>query len=83
MSIDVDFHGTFEVHLTVRAPDAETLAAAEAFAVRREMKFTHIVLARGRIADQPMLTLRRTGDLAPVARRPKRRPGSWWSPDCR
>ncbi|MFE6921125.1 nucleotidyl transferase AbiEii/AbiGii toxin family protein [Nocardia sp. NPDC057663] len=67
MSTDVDFHGTFEVHLTVRAADAETLAAAEAFAVRREMKFTHIVLARGRIADQPMLTLRRTGDLAPVA----------------
>ncbi|WP_278264155.1 nucleotidyl transferase AbiEii/AbiGii toxin family protein [Nocardia sp. AG03] len=66
MSTEVEFVGNFEIHLTVRAASATELAAVESFGVRREMKFTHIVLARGRVADQPMLTLRHTGDLASV-----------------
>lgn len=66
MSAEVEFAGNFEIHLTVRAGSATDLAAVESFAARREMKFTHIVLARGRVADQPMLTLRHTGDLASV-----------------
>ncbi|MFE3544472.1 nucleotidyl transferase AbiEii/AbiGii toxin family protein [Nocardia sp. NPDC059177] len=66
MSTEVDFAGNFEIHLTVRADGPDVLAALESHGAQREMKFTHIVLARGRVADQPMLTLRHTGDLASV-----------------
>ncbi|MFD4457845.1 nucleotidyl transferase AbiEii/AbiGii toxin family protein [Nocardia sp. NPDC058480] len=66
MSVEVDFRGNFEVHLTVRAVGEQAFRAVESYAVQRDMKFTHIVLARGRVADQPMLTLQSTGDLAAV-----------------
>ncbi|MBT2610019.1 hypothetical protein J7I97_17495 [Streptomyces sp. ISL-87] len=52
----------YETHITVRCPDAETLAHLEVWSARRKLKVTHIVLARGRMVSQPMLTLRdRTG----------------------
>lgn len=51
-----------ETHVTVRCRDAETLGRLDAWAAAAELKVTHIVLARGRMVSQPMLTLRdRTG----------------------
>ncbi|MFJ9340624.1 hypothetical protein ACIRP0_15195 [Streptomyces sp. NPDC101733] len=50
-------HGTYETHVTVRCPDAAELARLESWAAARELKVTHIVLARGRTVSQPMLTL--------------------------
>ncbi|MFC9298999.1 hypothetical protein ACFTWH_32180 [Streptomyces sp. NPDC057011] len=51
-----------ETHITVRCADAEALDRLDAWAAARELKVTHIVLARGRMVSQPMLTLRdRTG----------------------
>lgn len=47
----------YETHVTVRCPDPEELARLESWSVERELKLTHIVLARGRMASQPMLTL--------------------------
>ncbi|MET9852642.1 hypothetical protein ABZY57_06800 [Streptomyces sp. NPDC006450] len=47
----------YETHVTVRCPDPEELARLESWSVERELKVTHIVLARGRMASQPMLTL--------------------------
>ncbi|GAA0938879.1 hypothetical protein [Actinocorallia libanotica] len=57
--------GDFESHLTVGcgAPEIEALAR---WAAGRGLKFSHIVLARGRVASQPMLTARGSGDLAGV-----------------
>ncbi|MFG2976394.1 hypothetical protein ACGFYY_25865 [Streptomyces sp. NPDC048331] len=52
----------YETHVTVRCADAAELARLDAWAGARELKVTHIVLARGRMVSQPMLTLRdRTG----------------------
>lgn len=47
----------YETHVTVRCPDPVELARLEAWAAGRELKVTHIVLARGRMVSQPMLTL--------------------------
>ncbi|MFJ2023466.1 hypothetical protein ACIODW_06570 [Streptomyces sp. NPDC087897] len=48
----------YESHLTVLCDGGE-LRRLERWAARRpDMKFTHIALARGRTASQPMLTLR-------------------------
>ncbi|MEU3772675.1 hypothetical protein AB0F11_05570 [Streptomyces sp. NPDC032472] len=47
----------YETHITVRCPDPAELARLEAWAGARGLKVTHIVLARGRMASQPMLTL--------------------------
>ncbi|MFE2328092.1 hypothetical protein ACFXD5_30000 [Streptomyces sp. NPDC059385] len=53
---------SYETHVTVRCPDPAALARLDAWAGARELKVTHIVLARGRMVSQPMLTLRdRTG----------------------
>lgn len=57
----VDFTGEFETHLTVRADDPDAL---QAWAVRHKLKFTHIVLDRGRTPSQPMLTCWGKGRLA-------------------
>lgn len=54
--------GEFEAHLTVRA-DASRL---EEHAAAHGLKFTHIVLERGRTPSQPMLTLHRRGSLPAV-----------------
>ncbi|MET9605461.1 hypothetical protein ABZZ17_10390 [Streptomyces sp. NPDC006512] len=50
-------HGTYETHVTVRCPDAVELERLESWAAARELKVTHILLARGRTLSQPMLTL--------------------------
>ncbi|MFE4637042.1 hypothetical protein ACFRJ1_27185 [Streptomyces sp. NPDC056773] len=47
----------YETHVTVRCPDPAELARLESWAAERELKVTHIVLARGRMPSQPMLTL--------------------------
>ncbi|MCX4778261.1 hypothetical protein [Streptomyces sp. NBC_01264] len=47
----------YETHVTVRCPDPVELARLESWSARRELKVTHIVLARGRMTSQPMLTL--------------------------
>lgn len=52
----------YETHVTVRCADAAEPARLDAWAAARELKVTHIRLARGRMVSQPMLTLRnRTG----------------------
>ncbi|WP_242705364.1 MULTISPECIES: hypothetical protein [Streptomyces] len=60
------FSGDFEAHITVRADDPADVAALEAHAGARGVKFTHIVLERGRTPSQPMLTLRGHGALEEV-----------------
>ncbi|MGV9833574.1 hypothetical protein ACWDUL_05130 [Nocardia niigatensis] len=57
------FHGDFETHLTVRAGEAERL---ERYAAAHGLKFAHIVLERGRVIDQPMLTVPAMGSLPAV-----------------
>ncbi|MFZ3470042.1 hypothetical protein ACODT3_26750 [Streptomyces sp. 4.24] len=47
----------YETHVTVRCQDQAELARLEEWSGARELKVTHIVLARGRMASQPMLTL--------------------------
>lgn len=64
--------GEFEIHLTVRpvtgrADSPVPYRALERYAAERAWKFTHIVLDRGRVPSQPMLTLRADGTL-PAAR---------------
>ncbi len=48
----------YETHVTVRCADGAALDRLDAWARARELKVTHIVLARGRMVSQPMLTLR-------------------------
>lgn len=48
----------YETHVTVRCADAAALDRLDAWARARGLKVTHIVLARGRMVSQPMLTLR-------------------------
>ncbi|MEU0543061.1 hypothetical protein ABZ319_24625 [Nocardia sp. NPDC005978] len=60
------FRGEFETHVTVRADSPATLDAFERFAGARDLKFTHIRLARGRVCDQPMLTAGFSGAYAEV-----------------
>lgn len=58
------FAGDFESHVTVRCDEPE-LARLETWAVGAEgVKLTHIVLGRGRVASQPMLTITGSGTLA-------------------
>ncbi|WP_018654841.1 hypothetical protein [Actinomadura flavalba] len=52
--------GDFEVHVTVAPGEAEAL---ERWSAARGVRCAHIVLARGRAASQPMLTLRASGSL--------------------
>jgi hypothetical protein len=64
--------GDFEVHLTVRPESAEALAG---WAAEHGLKFTHILLARGAAASQPMLTLRSSGRFHEVAAQTRRTAG--------
>lgn len=67
MSEKIDDMSSYETHVTVRCADPAELARLEAWSAERELKVTHIVLARGRMASQPMLTLPdRTGHEALV-----------------
>lgn len=62
MSEMIDSMHEYETHVTVRCADATELARLDAWAAARELKVTHIQLARGRMVSQPMLTLHdRTG----------------------
>ena len=55
----------FETHVTVRAPcAAEDVTRLREWASSHELKFTHIILARGRTPSQPMLTRHGHGTLA-------------------
>ncbi|WP_407839294.1 hypothetical protein ACE1OC_27720 [Streptomyces sp. DSM 116496] len=47
----------YETHVTVRCAGPAELARLESWSAERELKVTHIVLARGRMVSQPMLTL--------------------------
>ncbi|MES4900835.1 MULTISPECIES: hypothetical protein [unclassified Streptomyces] len=64
--------GEFEIHLTVdpvggRADAPSPYRSLERYAAGRGWKFVHIVLDRGQVPSQPMLTLRADGAL-PTAR---------------
>ncbi|WP_404796641.1 hypothetical protein [Streptomyces pristinaespiralis] len=54
----------YETHVTVRCTDDAARAGLDSWAGAAGLKVTHIVLARGRMVSQPMLTLRGTEDLA-------------------
>ncbi|MFI6942876.1 hypothetical protein ACIBI4_26710 [Streptomyces sp. NPDC050418] len=54
----------YEAHVTVRCAGAGELARFERWAAREGLKATHIVLARGRMCSQPMLTLRESDGFA-------------------
>jgi hypothetical protein len=58
--IAVEFSGFFDTHLTVAASDDERLGV---WAKVNDVKFTHIVLARGDVQSQPMLTIAGRGTL--------------------
>lgn len=58
--------GDFEAHITVEAADPGMSILLEQYAAQHDMKFTHIVLLRGRTPDQPMLTVRRSGTAGAV-----------------
>lgn len=68
--MEAEFAGEFETHLTVRpAPgrgtgDAEESARLERWAAGHGLKFTRILLDRGAVPDQPMLTERGRGSLS-------------------
>lgn len=62
------FRGDFEIHVTVAAATPAEHAALSAWADARGVKFSHIVLARGVMASQPMLTARTAGTLGSVSR---------------
>ncbi|WP_405788799.1 hypothetical protein OG753_15415 [Streptomyces sp. NBC_00029] len=57
MSEMIDSMSEYETHVTVRCADAAELARLDIWAGARELKVTHILLARGRMVSQPMLTL--------------------------
>src|SRR5688572_23496428 len=58
------FSGEFETHVTVRLNEAADLERLRAWARRRGLKCTHIILARGDGRSQPMVTRHGQGDLA-------------------
>ncbi|MET7855757.1 hypothetical protein ABZS81_00725 [Streptomyces sp. NPDC005318] len=63
--IERAFRGEFETHLTVRlGADAAAGARLERWAGLNGLKLTRIVLDRGAVPDQPMLTERGRGTLA-------------------
>jgi hypothetical protein len=55
-----EYQGDFEVHLTVRPPDAASLNRFRAWCSARGCKCVRIVLARGEHVEQPMATWRRS-----------------------
>jgi len=52
----MNFAGAFEIHWTVRLDGLQQLSALQAWAAKRGLKCTHIVLERGQTPSQPMLT---------------------------
>ena len=59
----VNFEGEFETHLTVACTPGHDTSALRAWGAARGLKCTHIVLARGTSASQPMLTRQGRGNL--------------------
>ncbi|WP_330330267.1 hypothetical protein OHS33_11360 [Streptomyces sp. NBC_00536] len=57
MSEMIGTMSSYETHVTVRCPDPAALARLESWSGERRLKLTHIVLTRGRMVSQPMLTL--------------------------
>ncbi|KJS59958.1 hypothetical protein VM95_24195 [Streptomyces rubellomurinus] len=58
-----DLVGEFETHVTVECEGDGAVRRLERWAADRGVGFVHIVLARGRMTSQPMVTLRGTGAL--------------------
>nr|WP_240529525.1 hypothetical protein [Streptomyces mangrovisoli] len=58
------FVGEFETHVTVECADDHVVRRLEGWAAGRGIGFVHIVLARGRMASQPMVTLGGAGTLS-------------------
>jgi hypothetical protein len=59
----LDFTGEFETHITVAAADAGELDRLKDWSARRGYSFHHIILDRGLIPSQPMVSYRGHGDL--------------------
>ncbi|MFD8733407.1 hypothetical protein ACFV06_00620 [Streptomyces sp. NPDC059618] len=57
------FVGEFETHVTVECEGDGTVRRLERWAAGRGVGFVHIVLARGRMTSQPMVTLAGAGTL--------------------
>src|SRR6184192_1193317 len=51
-----EFDGDFETHVTIQTDDTSHVWRLRAWAAGRGLKVTHIVLARGDMPSQPMLT---------------------------
>jgi len=59
-----EFAGEFETHFTVEVTGAQRIPALAQWATARQMKCTHILLDRGRVPSQPMLTSHGQGTLS-------------------
>lgn len=59
-----EFEGEFEIHLTVEAHDHASMDALSCHADLHGMKFVRIVLPRGAVPSQPMLSWRARGRLS-------------------
>jgi hypothetical protein len=59
----LDFAGEFETHITVAIADAGEMDRLKDWVVRRGYSFHHIILDRGLIPSQPMVSYRGHGDL--------------------
>ncbi|MGW4881058.1 hypothetical protein ACWEPI_31405 [Streptomyces sp. NPDC004262] len=59
----------YESHVTVRCADPNEWARLQRWAASADLKLTHLVLARGRMRDQPMLTLSGSSSSAEQAER--------------
>ncbi len=59
----INFAGEFETHITVRAGDPARLDSLGVWAEARRLKFHLIVLDRGLVPSQPMVTRRGRSDL--------------------
>ena len=58
------FNGEFETHVTVHLDKAADIDRLRAWAGPRDLKCTHIILARGHAASQPMVTRHGRGGFA-------------------
>jgi hypothetical protein len=61
-----DYQGHFEVHITVRALEAQRLHPFRAWCAARGRKCISIVLARGAHVEQPMASWRRSAATLPI-----------------
>src|SRR4051812_30400848 len=59
----MEFAGEFEIHVTLELPEKRRAETLRDWAGRRGLKFTHIELAQGASASQPMVTRHGRGTL--------------------